>query len=328
MWQHKEFATSKSQYIQALRGIAILAVVFIHCLGKNGVGSWLIKPWLYFSVMLFVFLSGYLTTKERVEGRVSKFYLKRLSKIIPPYIIWTVIYLVYDGNLTLKYFIKCLVTAGACGPLYFLVDYGQLVVLTPLIFILLSKKWGRIALYCTTPVYMIFNYFAQWQNWDTIIPVCAWLVLPYLVGLEHEKWEARIKKLKFSTSVVAVFVAVVLETAEGLLWRRVGIVGLMNTQVKLSTLLYFIALIVFLFKLSDKQKEKLSRVTLLTKMGDWSFGIYLCHKLFIYIFSRFVPLGFPSGLLLWLLASVTSAVTVATLNRLLSPKVSSIIGFA
>ncbi len=323
---NKPVTANKNGYIQALRGISILAVVFIHCLGKNGFGSSFIKPWLYFSVMLFVFLSGYLTPKNRVKGQISKFYFKRLSKIIPPYIIWTIIYLLYDKYFTLKHFLKCLVTGEACGPLYFLIDYGQLVILTPLLFIMLSKKWGRIVLYSITPAYMIFNYFAQWQKWDTFIPLCAWLLLPYLVGLEHEKWEERIKNIKLSTSLIMVFVTVAIETAEGLLWRYVGIVGLMNTQDKLSTLLYFIAVLVFLFKLSNKQKEKLSKVTLLTKIGDWSFGIYFCHKLFIYIFSIFIPLGFPSGLLLWVLSSCASVLFVAVLNKILPSKLSMLIG--
>ncbi len=321
--------TNKNHYIQALRGISILAVVLIHCFGKDGIGSLFIKPWLYFSVMLFVFLSGYLTPKKRVEGQVSKFYFKRLIKIIPPYVIWTVIYMLYDGDFTVKHFIKCLVTAGACGPLYFLVDYGELVVLTPLLFSLLSKKWGvRVLLYSITPLYMVFNYFAQWQNWDTFIPLCAWLLLPYLFGLEHEYWEEKIKNIKLSTSVILVFVTVIIETAEGLLWRYLGIIGLMNTQDKLSTLLYFMAVLMFLFKLGDKQKDSLSRMTWLTKIGDWSFGIFLCHKLFIYIFSALVPLGFPSGLLLWLMATVASALVVGVLNKLLPSKVSMLIGFA
>ncbi len=302
--------------------------MLIHCLGKNGVGSWLVKPWLYFSVMLFVFLSGYLTSRKRVEGKIPSFYFKRLSKIIPPYIIWTIIYMLYDRDFTIKHFIKCLVTAGACGPLYFLVDYGELVVLTPLLFIMLKKRWGRIALYSVTPLYMVFNYFAQWKNWDTIVPLCAWLLLPYLLGLEHEKWEEKIKSIKLSTSVIMVLVAVIIETAEGLLWRYIGIVGLMNTQDKLSTLLYFIATLIFFFRISDKQKDRLSKITLLTKIGDWSFGIFLCHKLFIYIFSAFVPLGFPSGLLLWLLASVASAATVCVFNKLLPNKLNMLIGFA
>lgn len=323
----KSVSINKNQYIQALRGISIAAVVLIHCLSKDGVGSWLIKPWLYFSVMLFVFLSGYLTKKERVDGQIWKFYLKRLSKIIPPYIVWTIIYFLYDKNTSITYFIKLLITGKACGPLYFLIDYGQLVVLTPLLFLLLKKRWGRVILYSITPAWMIFNYFAQWKNWDTFVPLCLWLLTPYLLGLEHEKWEEKIKKIPFSASLAFTLIAGIIETAEGLIWRHIGIEGLMNTQVKLSTLLYFFAVVVFLFRLSDVQKEKISNITFLTMLGEWSFGIYLNHKLFIYLISNFIPLGFPSGLLLWLLAGVASALTVAVANKILPKKLNSLIGF-
>lgn len=120
-------------------------------------GAVFLKPWLYFQVMLFVYISGYLTSKEKVIGKERSFYKKRLTKIVVPYIVWTVIYLMYDRAFTIKHLIKCLITAGACGPLYFLVDYAQLVLLTPLMFRMLDKKHIRILLYVITPVL----YFAE-----------------------------------------------------------------------------------------------------------------------------------------------------------------------
>ena len=57
----------KNRLIQFFRGISIIAVVLTHSLGKAGIFPLVMKPWLYFQVMLFVFLSGYLTPREKVQ---------------------------------------------------------------------------------------------------------------------------------------------------------------------------------------------------------------------------------------------------------------------
>lgn len=55
----------KDSYIQALRGLAIAAVVLIHCLPESP-ASVALRPFLNWSVALFLFLSGMLTTEEKV----------------------------------------------------------------------------------------------------------------------------------------------------------------------------------------------------------------------------------------------------------------------
>lgn len=84
-------AAGKDGYIQALRGLAIASVVLIHCL-PQGAASVALRPMLNWSVALSLFLSGMLTTEGKVAGRgVVK---RRLLKVVPPYLAWSVIYLV------------------------------------------------------------------------------------------------------------------------------------------------------------------------------------------------------------------------------------------
>lgn len=63
---------TRDPYIQALRGAAAAAVVLIHCLPASPAGI-VLRPFLNWSVAMFVFLSGLLTTEERVlrGGRSS-----------------------------------------------------------------------------------------------------------------------------------------------------------------------------------------------------------------------------------------------------------------
>ena len=90
-------AAGKDLYIQAVRGLAIAAVVLIHCLPQEAV-SVALRPLLNFAVAAFVFLSGYLTPRERAAD-AGAFLRRRVGKIAAPYAIWTVLYLVAKGAL-------------------------------------------------------------------------------------------------------------------------------------------------------------------------------------------------------------------------------------
>lgn len=75
------------------RAIAIIAVVMIH---TTPAGQWQVfcKPFINFAVAAFIFLSGYLTKTD--NDNWLKFYVRRITRVLVPYIIWTVIYSIPD----------------------------------------------------------------------------------------------------------------------------------------------------------------------------------------------------------------------------------------
>lgn len=81
---------AKDRYLQALRGLAISAVVLIHCLPQCA-ASVAIRPFLNFSVALFLFLSGVLTDERKFNAGGG--LRRRISKVAGPYAFWSVIYL-------------------------------------------------------------------------------------------------------------------------------------------------------------------------------------------------------------------------------------------
>ena len=78
---------SVSNKIQILRGLAIIAVVFIHNT-PSGISQVVFRPFLNFCVGLFLFLSGMLSDAGKWNP------MKRISKVLIPYAIWTLIYVV------------------------------------------------------------------------------------------------------------------------------------------------------------------------------------------------------------------------------------------
>lgn len=79
----------QSQRIQFLRALAIVAVVVIHCC-PPGLPQAFVRPFVNFCVALFVFLSGCLT--KTGYSNLCAFYRRRLSRVLPPYVIWTCLY--------------------------------------------------------------------------------------------------------------------------------------------------------------------------------------------------------------------------------------------
>ena len=82
-----ELTQNKSYKIQVLRGLAIIAVVFIHNT-PNGLPQVWCRPFLNFSVGCFLFLSGMLSNAQRRNPT------KRIMKVIIPYVIWTLPYVI------------------------------------------------------------------------------------------------------------------------------------------------------------------------------------------------------------------------------------------
>lgn len=58
---------ARDRYFQALRGLAIAAVLLIHCLPQCA-ATVALRPFLNFSVALFLFLSGLLTDEVKIRG--------------------------------------------------------------------------------------------------------------------------------------------------------------------------------------------------------------------------------------------------------------------
>lgn len=82
--------------IQIVRAFSIIAVVMIHT-NATGIVGVLSRPILNFCVAMFVFVSGYLTKLDIPD--VLTFYKKRIKKVLVPYFLWSMIYVVASGNI-------------------------------------------------------------------------------------------------------------------------------------------------------------------------------------------------------------------------------------
>lgn len=141
----------KSYKIQILRGLAIIAVVFIHNTSSGLMQVW-VRPFLNFSVGCFLFLSGLLTKADKWNP------YKRILKVAIPYLIWTLIYVILHKYKTPTQipiiYIKQLVTANAADILYYVFVYCELNLLVPIIDKLAKSKYKWIG-FAVSPIEIV-----------------------------------------------------------------------------------------------------------------------------------------------------------------------------
>lgn len=129
---------------------------------------------------------------------------------------------------------------------------------------------------------------------------------------------------------LATCVALALQAGEGFLWNALGDYNMATTQLHFTNMVSSLAVISLFMLAPERVKNLLAGCRPLVRLGDVSFGVYLCHIAFILVFRKaFVLIGFAgvlSSFALWVLALGCSAAAVALCQRILPPKVRALIG--
>lgn len=280
---------NRNYSVQIFRALAIIAVVLGHTLPS---GYWQVfcRPYINIVVATFLFLSGYLT--KSTNDNWAAFYKKRIIRVIIPYIIWTVLYTLECHTISQLPFL--LVSATAAGHLYYIFVYIQFVLLTPLIGKLATSRYQALGWFIAPVSLIVFKYYwlLTGQNLNPIIYLLwdnsflGWFTFYYL-GLILGN---RIMEKHYSMKVLVVLflAASVLQMAEGYGWLMLGEANC-GTQLKLSALLTNSIFVLIIYTVFQNGKIVIKN-KFLRMIGDYSFGIYLCHVLIKHLLGRFVPL--------------------------------------
>lgn len=285
-----------NQKIQIIRAIAIIAVVMIHTT-PDGMWQVFCKPFINFAVATFIFLSGYLTRIDNENW--ANFYTRRISRVIVPYVIWTLIYSVLDEpSFNLWQLIKKLISANANSTLYFIFVYIQFVLLTPIL-ARLAKSNYRNLVWLVAPIsVIIFKYYVLFENiepnknlallWANLC--LGWFTFYYLGLILGNKIIERRYNLHILFILYAA--AIILQICEGYLWALSDITGC-GSQLKLSSILTSSLFVLIIYTLLENDNYQPSCRTL-SFIGDHSFGIYLSHIMILkglekIAFYKYIP---------------------------------------
>lgn len=271
--------------IQVIRGLAIAAVVAIHS-NAGGVYAVLDRPFVNFSVAIFIFLSGYLTNIDVMD--IKEFYKKRIVRVAIPYVIWSVIYVVATKNW--DNVLKLLLTAKATVPLYFIFVYIQMVLITPLISRLVHSRLSWIG-WCISPLtIVVVRYILPINGIELGFPFPGTIFLPWLIyyylGILLGNRIIDIRQ-SFKKTLLWYIIAIILAEAEGLIWYKYGNFDMATTQLKISSMAVAITAILMAYIYINSTNEADSLIEkALNGLGDASFGIYLSHILIIMVLNR------------------------------------------
>lgn len=276
--------------IQIFRALSIIAVVMIH---TTPAGEWQVycRPFINFSVATFLFLSGYLTKTEKENWYA--FYKKRILRVIIPYIIWTFLYSIPSIlNNGIESFIKNLITAKACATLYYIFVYIQFVLLTPILCKLAKSKYQFIGWIVAPISILIFKYYwlftgLELNKYVALIwsdSCLGWFTFYYLgLVLGNHIIE---RKYQLKNLYLLYMLSILLQIAEGYGWFLLGELNC-GTQIKLTSLLTSTLFLLIIYSILTERNIDFTNKAL-RLLGDYSFGIYLCHIMIMRVLA-YIP---------------------------------------
>jgi fucose 4-O-acetylase-like acetyltransferase len=265
-----------------------------------------------FSVPAFLFVSGFFVAYA-ARGTQSvlswKMVRARITKLLIPYLIWSVIAFVYwglEGNIysPARYVLR-LVYGGAFPEYYYVPLLIQLYVLALVIVPLAKSHPGKVLLGAAAVqlVMIAFNYARVWvvdPNWQWLFSITGrwalftkWIFyfcLGIVISLDLKKVQilTRYKWLFLGIAVVFLFVGLLENEA---IFRFTGEENWRSNPFTLSITIYVIAFILCFLGFKDSAFP-LSKT--FHELNAHSFGIYLLHPLVIMLvmplLSELVPL--------------------------------------
>lgn len=241
------------------------------------------KPFINFAVATFVFLSGYLTKAD--NDNWLAFYHRRITRVLVPYFIWTVIYSIQDiQSEGLSVLVKNLLCANATTTLYYIFVYIQFVLLTPLLGKLAKSRFRHLGWIIAPLSVVLFKYIPAFGDihlgkhvellWSDAC--LGWFTFYYLGLILGNKILS--PKFNLRNLVFLYCMSLLLQMGEGYLWFTVDPAGC-GSQLKLTSILSSSIFMLIIYSVLSSNHG--TKCRLLSTIGDYSFGIYLVHMMIL-----------------------------------------------
>ena len=310
----------KDNYWQAIRGICIILIILIHTLYTDGSNSIeyfniIIRRIINFATAVFIFMAGYFTKYSSPK----EFYKKKMNRLLLPLVIWDFIYLIVSiitNKQTIAVSIKQLVLLKTAPQLYYIFVLLQLFILCPIMLKIIHKSRTKRILYLPlliTPMYTIFitifrillnKNFVLYNYW-----FLGWISYYYLGLLIRNKEDKKIININPIIPILFIIISIL----EGIFIKKCfNIYELSVSQLTLSNFIY--SIIICLYLCANKNKKTNSK--LLCNIGNYSFGIYLSHVLFVRGYFKFYEMLNLNYYTKIILIFISTLVTSYILNKL------------
>ncbi len=308
------------QYIDVLRVLSMLSVVFLHTAAGGlrvnlGSNLWhfsnIFTSIMSTSVPIFFMLSGAMLLSNNKTSSISYTYKKRLPKALVPFIIWSLVAIAYygivgiysDGNLTdaLKR-LKNIVNTPATVHLWFMYALIPLYLLSPVLKKLVDSMSMKLAKYC---LLMWFIFSSLLPTLYSLVPstIRPFFVVSkeynlnflngyigyFLLGYYLHNYKNKIS-IKWLSVIILVDTAIISLGS----WYKTMASGEYSEIFKVYSRAFVLILSVALFLLVKEliSKYPLKRISanVIKFFSALSFGVYLMHNLLIDALARVTTL--------------------------------------
>ncbi|MFI5265329.1 MAG: acyltransferase [Candidatus Levyibacteriota bacterium] len=341
--------SERNYSIDFLKTAAIIAVVTIHVstafVDRTRPNSALFDVYVFingltrFAVPLFFLSSGLLLgARYNTIPSISSFYKKRVLRIFPPYMFWTLIYYVLFAphlfsDLFSVGFINNFLTGDTSYQFYFIPTICVLYTVFPVFItfkkILLSKYMVSAVALCS----LILLYFVYYKH--VVIPWYAPFanalinISPFLIGVylsEHKaKTERFLQKqlaLLFSISIIS-GLTICFESL--FLFKQLLNMDFVRNQWRPSVFIYALSMGGVLARIYESYFEGWNRIILW--FSKYSFGVFFIHVAVMYpllvTIDRYKSYGFTTFLIFLGITLSSSYVIIYVASKL--PKVGKVI---
>lgn len=313
-----------------LRSLAIIGVVIIHITAPldlyahQGIFMYYLFVSLHlaqrFCVPVFLIISGFfLTYKIDCQQNPTLVLKKRLFRIIPPYLFWSLFFYFLDialGERTFNLFslLKDLLTGSSVGAYYFVILIVQFYILWWLLSKLKIWSYTKLLMISLGIQILITTYLYYYLFQIHYFPVidlmyrliAAWsfyFVFGLFLGKNYENTKKFLQKLRVPL-ILLTCIFLLLSIVEFYIIDGLNLLNTSNTQTgtiaakietaisywRISSQLYSVAFFLLIISFHNTNFLSSGVTQIFKKVSEYSFAIYLIHqpiiwKLFFRVFK-------------------------------------------
>ena len=302
-------------YIDILNIVACFFVIILHSTGiyfrpdfsKRWYFAVVLQSVCICAVPLFVMITGATLMDYRKRYTTKEFYKKRISRVVLPFLIWSVIYAVWNGSqggtsiTSIQELITKFLNNEILTIFWFFYAIIGIYIALPVLSIFLENASKQMAwlyvgiCFFSVGVIPLFSRITGYSLSKFTIPIAGSLIIYVLLGgiLKHERYSNKKKRLVYLAGLAAsvcMFFGTTYYSKE---------IGELDTTFITSSSLFSIVLstAVFLLVKSISWEDILApkAVKMIHLIASTSFGVYLIQMIVIFYIKKlpFVDSGSP-----------------------------------